>query len=857
MSDHAAVVTRPPDDPAPPGRPAAPADAAPADLTPPPGRWERVAWYAGPMLLSCVLIAAGLRLDAVSLKAPFYYDLDALLMIPLVKATAERGFGGHWRNEKMGAPGALELHDFPVIDHLHFLAIWLLSKAVSDVLVLYNLYFLLTFPLTVLTAMLAFRHLGLTLPAAAVGGLLYTFLPYHYQRWENHYFLAAYWMVPLSVLPAFAVCRGDLPFFRREPDGSYRRRVWAWRTLGLVGLTAAVASAGAYYAFFACAVTAFAGVHSCVALRTWRAAASAGGVVVLIVAFGVLNHVPTIAYQAEYGAHGITERFPEEADHYGLKVTHLVLPIDDHHFLPFNRLKWLHNSAGRPAETENRSASLGLVGAAGLVALVAVVVLPVPRPWPYGPLAGMTVFVLLLATVGGFGSVFNLVVTPQIRALNRISVFVAFFCFLAVLWFLDRLWASHPNGLPARHLAWGGVGALTVCTVGMILLDTGFRMLLFSIFGFLWLAPLGVLAYLRWRRPGVFRRGAERLRTAVVAPWTRYLVWGGLLVLGFLDQTPHSWFRRDIAATIDEAADRFRADELFFKQIEERMPPGSRVFCLPYAGFPEAPTQYRMRAYEHARGYIHTDTLVWSYGAMKGREADAWQRDVVAEKDDQLIRRVVFGGFDGLLIDGRGFPTTPEGNRATLIQAAAHGMYAQLTGNPQAKLPEVRYPSPSPEQFFIDLRPYRDLLRQKDPGYFEAHARAEREYLALVWLGGFHASINDDGRYNPTVYGTTRGSLWLVNPTDRTRVIHVAMTFGVDNPGTFRFQLSGLVDDEFEVDKRGPTWEREQLGVRRAYRIEVPPGRHRVRIRCTPPDDFIPNDSRRLCFYVINVSRHE
>ena len=100
--------------------------------------------------------------------------------------------------------------------------------------------------------------------------------------------------------------------------------------------------------------------------------------------------------------------------------------------------KWLHNSAGRPAETENRSASLGLVGAAGLVALVAVVLLPVPRPWPYGPLAGMTVFVLLYATIGGFGSVFNLLVSPQIRALNRISVFVAFFCFLAVLWFLDR-----------------------------------------------------------------------------------------------------------------------------------------------------------------------------------------------------------------------------------------------------------------------------------------------------------------------------------------------------------------------------------------------------------------------------------
>src|SRR5262249_46607939 len=156
-------------------------------------------------------------------------------------------------NERMGAPGILELHDFPVIDHLHFFLIWLLGQWVTNLALLYNLYFLLTFPLTTLTAMIAFRHLRLTLPAAAVGGLLYSFLPYHYQRWENHYFLAAYWLVPLSVLPALAICRGTFPFFDRQPDGTWRRRLLSWRSLGLVVLGVATASSGAYYAFFTCA----------------------------------------------------------------------------------------------------------------------------------------------------------------------------------------------------------------------------------------------------------------------------------------------------------------------------------------------------------------------------------------------------------------------------------------------------------------------------------------------------------------------------------------------------------------------------------------------------------------------------
>lgn len=862
MSDH--VPLPPPPAPGQPDQTPAPvpapvpADAAPADLAPPPGRRERLAWYAGAMLLSCGLIAGGLRLDAVDLKAPFYYDLDALLMLPLVKATVERGFGGHWRNEKMGAPGILDLHDFPVIDHLHFLAIWVLGKFVPNLLVLYNLYFLLTFPLTVLAAMIAFRHLGLTLPAAAVGGLLYSFLPYHYQRWENHYFLAAYWMVPLSLLPAFAVCRGDLPFFRRTPGGGYALHLRSWRTAGLVGLTAAVAAAGAYYAFFTCAVTAFAGVYGWVALRTWRAAASAAGVVALLVGFGLVNHVPTFVYQAEYGKHPITTRYPEEADHYGLKVTHLVLPIEDHYVLPFNRLKWLHNSALRPAETENRSASLGLVGTFGLVGLVAMLLLPLPRPWPYGPLAGMAVFVVLLATIGGFGSVFNLLVTPQIRAYNRISVFVGFFCLFAVVWFVDRLWATHPNGLPVRYLGWFGVGALAAVTGGAALLDlSGFRAAVWGVIGFLWLAPLAAVAYARFRHPGAFDRAAERFRTALLPTRARYPAWAAVFVLGFLDQTPYSWFKSNIVETIEESADRFRADARFFKQIETdlRVGPGARVFCMPYAGFPEAPNVHKMRAYEHARGYIHTDGPVWSYGAMKGRESDVWQREVAAERDDELVRRVVAAGFDGLLVDGRGFPTTSSGNRATALVAEAHRLFAQLAGDPRARLPEVVHADGA--QFFLDLRPYRDQFRAKDPADFERRARLEREYLALLWLDGFQPAVNEDGQYSPTVYGTERGSLWVVNPTDRTRTVRVGMTFGTDHPGAFGMKLSGLIEDEFELDNRSDEWDAAQGGVRRQYELTVPPGRHRIRVRCTVPDGFKPTDTRKLCFYVINVHKAE
>jgi hypothetical protein len=54
----------------------------------------------------------------------------------------------------------------------------------------------------------------------------------------------------------------------------------------------------------------------------------------------------------------------------------------------------------------------------------------------------LTLAALLLATVGGFGTLFNLSVSPDIRAYNRISPFIAFFSLFAVVVTIDRLLTS-------------------------------------------------------------------------------------------------------------------------------------------------------------------------------------------------------------------------------------------------------------------------------------------------------------------------------------------------------------------------------------------------------------------------------
>ena len=797
--------------PAPAEPPALPQaeSTVPADLAPPARRRERLAWYVGAMLLSVVLATVGMQLWNRDLHAPFYYDLDALLYLPLVKTTLENG--SHWRTERLGAPGEQELYDFPIIDYLHFAILWALGRVIPDVLLVYNIYSLLTYPLTVLTAMWVMRWLKLSLPAAAVGGLLYAFLPYHQERYHYHYFLAAYWWVPVSLVPALAICKGEFPFFRRGADGQFPpvsinwRMVWVtargavrgsraawkavvawsaratltvlrvlftWRSLGQILIGAVTASAGAYYAFFACAAYAFAGLYAWVVYRTWRGAASAALVIAPVVVVGFVYHVPQFVYQNKYGNNPITDRYPQEADSYGLKIAHLLLPANDHNFRPFSNLRAKYSSPDRPAEGES-AGSLGLIGGVGLLAILGMVLLPTRRRWPEGAVTAIAVYLVLLGTIGAFGSLFNILVTPQIRAYNRISVFIAFLCFFIVFWWLDRF---------------------------------------------------------------LLTRTGRRMRQ----------------IVGYCDQTPWGWnpFNPKGMEKVDLFAERFQADKRFFRKIEDAMP-GAKVFCLPYSPFPESPPVHKMPAYEHARGYLMTDTLSWSFGSMKGREADAWQKDVAFAKPDEMLRRVVAREFDGLLIDGRGFAASKDADKAAVLINRLNELYRGVAGPRAGRLPEIVHEDG--KQFFVDLRPYRDAYQRINPAGYASDVVEEREWVAPLWLGGFYLSEPSDESSEPLKWGPFDAQLVLVNPSDRMRKYKLSFIIGSEVTGPFQVTLGAPLNDSFPVDKifdKDDPLDLKRHGLKKEYNFDVPPGRTTINFRCRPPEYFLPFDKRNLCYFI-------
>lgn len=125
---------------------------------------------------------------------------------------------------------------------------------------------------------------------------------------------------------------------------------------------------------------------------------------------------------------------------------------------------------------------------------------------------------------------------------------------------------------------------------------------------------------------------------------------GAILILGLLDQIPTS-FKTPYSAVKNQMAE----DSAFFTRIEQALPEGAMVFQLPYATFPMSFPVNRMAPYEHIRGYLHTQKVKWSYGALNGRTIQAWQQSVSQLPIRGMVDTIAIAGFKGIHINRRGY----------------------------------------------------------------------------------------------------------------------------------------------------------------------------------------------------------
>ena len=565
--------------------------------------------YLGTALLSGLILFYVMDLSQADLNIPFAYEWrdmktgqiddrggsgDAMSVCAGIKGMRDAS-----PLPMVGAPGTAAANDWPSTDKLHEELLKLLTLVTPNFAVTMNLFFLLGFPLTALATLWSFRQLGVGSVAAAVGSLLFTFLPYHFIHGQQHLFLASYYLVGPMSLVALWLGRGEkllvVTLYRIGESRAVRARLTRNGFLAIL-ICGLVGCAGIYYAFFgaflACAATvlqvarkrpeqADPGLAEDSRWQTLVSLFATIGTMVLAL-FG--NLLPHLLYTLDNGANpAAAPRFAFSAEYFALKIIQLLLPICQHRLHEFAFLSGFYARTA-VLVNENSAASLGLLGSFGFLCLVLWqigVKWRMPAERLFSQVGSLNICAVLMATIGGFGALFAYTISPSIRCYGRMSIYIGFFSLLALLLLLEQARLGFAT-TRLRRIAFG---------IGM----------------------------------------------------------GGLLLFGIWDQTTPAF-----APLYAENAASWKNDEQFVQRIEGSVPKGAMIFQLPYVGYPEGAVY---GDYQLFRGYLHSAHLRWSYGAMRGRPADLWVRKCITGVQDinQFASRLRAAGFKGIYVDRKYF----------------------------------------------------------------------------------------------------------------------------------------------------------------------------------------------------------
>ena len=181
---------------------------------------------------------------------------------------------------------------------------------------------------------------------------------------------------------------------------------------------------------------------------------------------------------------------------------------------------------------------------------------------------------------------------------------------------------------------------------------------------------------------------ARRLTTVQAAAWRRVPEGSAGIVtatlaaaLGLLilwDQVPRAAARQyteTTAALVD-------SDRRFVADMEAALPADAMIFQLPVMEFPEAPVP-GLGSYEHFRPYLYGSRLRYSFGSQKGREREAWQKEVAALPPDKAVREIADRGFAAIYVNRRGYP---DGGKAIEDAIREAGFTRPLIRSPAGDL---------------------------------------------------------------------------------------------------------------------------------------------------------------------------
>ncbi|HST56612.1 MAG TPA: hypothetical protein VLJ42_12070 [Solirubrobacteraceae bacterium] len=420
--------------------------------------------------------------------------------------------------------------------------------------------------------------------------------------------------------------------FKPNPQRRGLRAYLTWRSAALVVLCLMVGSSDNYFAVFTVALMIPATIFSFIAVR--RRQALIGGLVTVLLVLGTvgLNGLPTFIYAAQHGKNTV----------------------------PGHRV---------PQETEMYGLSL------------ANLVLPI-EGHRIKPLANLTnrYLTTTLLPVRGETSWNNLGIVATLGLLWLVIALVV------------RCLRGGESGISDPRYAYAAIAAAIAFLIGTIGgLQTVFayvvsprlhapnRIAIFVAFFALFGVALGLDQLRRRFAAGAFTRWVSAAMLVLV------------LAVGTFDQTSPKM----IPPYAKQAA-QYHSDATFIRAIERQLPGDASVFEFPYVPFPEAQPPGRMLPYDEFIGYLHSDRLRWSDGAMEGRPSD-WVSVAITHPLPQLLQEISAIGFQGVYLDTFGFSDNGKVAIAALKKA----------------LGSAPLVSPNGRLYFFNMAQYNQQLHQR------------------------------------------------------------------------------------------------------------------------------------------------
>lgn len=310
----------------------------------------------------------------------------------------------------------------------------IVSLFVRDVVDAVSVSYFLVFPITSFISFYVMRVLKLSSFISILGSIVFSFIPFVFMRSIGHSALSTIYFIPISILLCLWLYSDDNILMPKK--GFFRSRK---NILSLIFLFMISNNGIGYYPFFTCFFICISAISKLLKTREKKYIIPFGISIFAIVSFFFINFIPLIIYKIKNNIVFTSKIIREfwEPEIYGLKISHLLLNpkiFGD---------KYYHRAL---LVNENITAYLGIIGIIGFFGLILYLLYKnYSKPLSYdfrsklSLLSELNIFAVLLATIGGFSSIFSFFISSSLRSYNRISIYIAYISILALCIFIDNI----------------------------------------------------------------------------------------------------------------------------------------------------------------------------------------------------------------------------------------------------------------------------------------------------------------------------------------------------------------------------------------------------------------------------------